>query len=75
MSTHARERSPRFKNGDVVLERHPSGDRATGTVLEVYEFENKYRCVVYFDDGSESVLFEHELTAWSDSIRNRGHEV
>ncbi len=54
------ERVPQFKVGDLVS---PQGTmpKRVGMVVEVYQFEGQTRCVVRFEDGSESVFFAFEL--------------
>jgi hypothetical protein len=52
-----------FKVGDAVRERFPTtsaGDEL-GMVIESYELNGQYRCVVQFESGREAVLFEQEL--------------
>jgi hypothetical protein len=50
-----------------VCERFPFADenREVGIVVERYEFENEFRCVVKFESGRELVFFEKELQSLS----------
>ena len=52
-----------FNVGDLVMERAFRHDRKIGSVREIYEFAGEPRCVVVFDDGTESVFFAFELIA------------
>jgi len=54
------ERVPQFKVGDLVSPQGTMSKRV-GMVVEVYQFEGQTRCVVRFEDGSESVFFAFEL--------------
>jgi hypothetical protein len=52
---------PRFEVGDEVYEKLPRGVAKAGSILAIYQFSGDYRCVVAFEDGSESVFFDFEL--------------
>ena len=56
------QRVPQFKVGDLVSETAAMPKRV-GIVVEVYQFEEQTRCVVRFEDGSESVFSAFELIA------------
>jgi hypothetical protein len=55
------EDKPMYKVGDRVYERFPKESRENGTVLDVYKFEEHYRYIVRFDDGTSGVFFSGDL--------------
>ena len=56
---------PQFAVGHKVRERFPFADAMPekGIVIEQYELDGDYRCVVRFESGREEVFFERELIA------------
>jgi hypothetical protein len=58
----------KFKTNDRVSVHLPDGKRRTGTVIEVYALDTKWRYVVKFDsDASEGVFFDFELVLFPHS--------
>ena len=62
---------PQFSVGDFVSQKDTMSKRV-GMVVEVYDFEGQTRCVVRFDDGSESVFFAFELVAEKHASTGHG---
>jgi len=62
---------PQFAVGDLVSPKVATPKRV-GTVVRLYDLEGETRCVVRFEDGSESVFFASELVPANQATDQAG---